>query len=151
MSQLPQALVESIRDEARRAVLHYAPSRAELAALRQLVMTRVCVLTATERQFLLVALPILARLLPGAWFHSREVLALSVALRDEDGAALRAACAPYRRDQAPDSAEDARRLGKAMTRCTGVPVAGFYLERIEAAHRRDSAGYRVASCAGLMP
>lgn len=151
MHHLPPALIEAIQAEARRAVLHYAPSRSELAALRQVVMARLCVLTPAERAFLAALLPALSHLRPGVWVKVAEVLALAAVAPGHNGDALRTACAPYLMRKGQDAAGAARALGKLMARVTAAPVGGLYLERIEPEHRRDSAVYRVVDAAGWTP
>lgn len=138
-ADLPRELVDAMRLVALQTVQHYAAPRAELDALRQVVMARLCLLTVAERADLALLLPALAELRPDTWVTAAEVLALAPLAQGPAGNALRTACARVLGCPAP-----ARALGKFLGRCIGMPASGLFLERIEAGHRRDSALYRVA-------
>jgi hypothetical protein len=117
-------------------VQHHAAPRAELEALRNIVFARLCSLTAEDRQALESLLPALAVLRPATWCTSGEILALAAVAPGQAGVALRQAVQGHH--------GRAKAFGRLLTRCTGVPINGMYLLRVEPPHRRDSALYQVA-------
>lgn len=137
MITLPAELIQQIRLIAMDAVLRQAPTRAEHAALAELVHARLALVSADDLAVLQQALPALGVLRPGTWVTAAEVEVLAQLDRSPAGLALRAALAPML------DGDSTKRIGRLLTRGTGVPVDGLYLRRVAPPHRRDAALYMV--------